>query len=65
MINYNMNANEHWDNTNGDNETSNFSPEVHELVGMLIPIMLTNTWWLAANWYHAKPSLGTARTYHK
>jgi hypothetical protein len=26
-------------------ETHDFSPEIHVLVGTLVPIVLTNTWW--------------------
>ena len=26
-------------------ETQEFSPEVHMLAGMLVPIVSTNTWW--------------------
>ena len=37
---YQMN---HWKNANGDNETHDFSPEVHVLAGTLVPIVLTNT----------------------
>jgi hypothetical protein len=45
MINHNMNTNEHWEEANGDNETHDFSPEVHVLAGTLVPIVSTNTWW--------------------
>jgi hypothetical protein len=26
-------------------ETQDFSPEVHMLAGMLVSVVLTNTWW--------------------
>ena len=42
----NMNTKELQENTNADNETHDFSPEVHVLAGMLVPIVSTNTWWL-------------------
>ena len=45
MINHNMNANEHRENANRDNETHDFSTEVHMLAGMLVPVVSTNTWW--------------------
>jgi hypothetical protein len=31
-------------NTKGQ-ETTNFSPEVYVLAGMLVPVVSTNTWW--------------------
>ena len=34
----------HQENTKGQ-ETTNFSSEVHVLAGMLVLIVLTNTWW--------------------
>ena len=34
----------HRENTKGQ-ETTNFSPEVHVLAGMLFPIVSKNTWW--------------------
>jgi len=30
-----------------DNRDINFSPEVHMLVGTLVPIVSTNTWWFS------------------
>jgi hypothetical protein len=32
----------HWEKSN---RTQDFSPEVHVLAGMLVPIVSTNTWW--------------------
>ena len=32
------------ENTKGQ-ETTNFSTEVHELAGTLVPVVSTNTWW--------------------
>jgi hypothetical protein len=40
-----MNANEHRENANGDNETHNFSPDVHVLAGTVVPVVSINTWW--------------------
>jgi hypothetical protein len=37
----NMNTNEHRENANGDNETHDFSLEVHVLAGTLVPIVST------------------------
>jgi hypothetical protein len=44
-INHNMNTNKHREEANGDNETHDFSPEVHVLAGTLVPVVSTNTWW--------------------
>jgi hypothetical protein len=45
MINHNMNTNEHREEANGDNETHDFSPEVHVLADMLVPVVSINTCW--------------------
>ena len=41
----NMNTKELQENTNGDNKTHDFSPEVHVFAGTLVPVVSTNTWW--------------------